>query len=464
MAAGCWLLVVNWVLKGSGVMDVYGMSVIGKAPAPQRPRRVTMAALLGLGWMGCAGLVGLTGLMSPTAAAAAQKTTITVATFPDLDRAAKAAVPVWNKAYPHVEVKIVSLQYSDHHVAMQTALATGSNLPDVMALDLRFVAKFAEAGALEDLSKPPYTGAALRDKFVRYSIAQATRSSGELSAIPTDIGPGTLLYRKDILDKAGVKETDLTGGWESYIAAGKKIKAATGTYLISDASEVRDIVMRTGIPAGEGLYFDAKGNCLVESPRFVKAFELARLVRQQGLDAKVSPWTNEWTASFKRNQIATQMMGAWLTGHLKNWLAPQTAGQWRSAGLPGGQYGSYGGSFYAIPAKATHKKEAWNFIVFMTANKATQLNSLQVLDSFPAWVEAHQDPAMDEPVQFLGGQKARQLWRDIAAKVPPIPVNKHDNMATEVIKVEFENVVSQGKDIRAALADARRQIERKARR
>jgi multiple sugar transport system substrate-binding protein len=421
---------------------------------PQPRRREVLGVLAGLGL----------GALAAPGAAQSQRVTLTIATFPDLDRAAKAAVPAWNKAYPNVELKIVSLQYADHHVAMQTALATGSNLPDVMALDLRFVAKFAEAGALEDLAKPPYAGAALREKMVRYSIAQATSSTGALSAIPTDIGPGTLLYRKDILDKAGIKEPDLTASWESYIATGKKIKAATGTYLISDASEVRDIVMRTGIPAGEGLYFDARGNCLVEGPRFARAFELARSVRQQGLDARVSPWTNEWTTSFKRNQIATQMMGAWLTGHLKNWLAPQTAGLWRSAGLPGGQFASYGGSFYAIPAKAKLKKQAWDFIAFMTANKDTQLNSLRVLDSFPALLEAQQDPAMDEPLAFLGGQKARQLWRDIAAKVPAIPVNKHDNMATEVIKVEFEKVVSQGKDIRAALADARRQIERKARR
>jgi multiple sugar transport system substrate-binding protein len=71
---------------------------------------------------------------------------------------------------------------------------------------------------------------------------------------------------------------------------------------------------------------------------------------------------------------------------------------------------------------------------------------------------------MDEPIAFLGGQKARLLWRDIAAKVPAIPVSKHDAMATDVIRDEFENVVTGGKDIKAALADARALIERRVRR
>ena len=132
--------------------------------------------------------------------------------------------------------------------------------------------------------------------------------------------------------------------------------------------------------------------------------------------------------------------------------------------LPGGLYASYGGSFYAIPKKAANKAMAWEFILFMTANKETQLNSLRVLDSFPALIEAHHDAIMDEPIAFLGGQPARKLWRDIAARVPAISVNKLDSVATDVIRDEFEQVVSQGKDIKAALADARNLIERRSRR
>jgi multiple sugar transport system substrate-binding protein len=347
---------------------------------------------------------------------------------------------------------------------MSTALATGSGLPDVMAVDLRYIGKFAEAGGFDDLLLKPYDAAPLREKFVRYAIAQATDSKGELIALPADIGPGTLLYRKDLLDKAGVTEAELTQSWESYIEAGRKIKAKTGAYLLADAADLRDIVLRAGLKDGEGLYFDRSGKVLVDAPRFVRAFELGRAVRQAGLDAKAVAWTNEWAAGFKQNRIATQMMGAWLAGHLKNWLAPDTAGLWRSANLPAGAFGSYGGSFYAIPKKAAHKAEAWAFIRFMTLDRQTQLDSLRVLDSYPSLIEAQAAPEMEQPLPFLGGQKARVLWREIAAKVPATPVSKYDALATDVIRDEFENVVSKGKDIGAALADAKSLIERRSRR
>ncbi|MBI3367112.1 MAG: extracellular solute-binding protein, partial [Burkholderiales bacterium] len=260
------------------------------------------------------------GLAPP--AAQAQKTTLTVATFPDLDRAAKAALPRWNQLHPDVAVKIVSLQYPDHHTAMTTALATGSGLPDVMAVDFRFIGKLAEAGGLEDLLKAPFDAGPLRDKLVRYSVQQATNSRGELVALPTDIGPGTLIYRKDILDKAGVGEAELTASWASFIEAGRKVKARTGAYLLPDAADLRDIVLRAGLKDGEGIYFDRAGKVLVDSPRFVQAFEIGRAARQAGIDAKVVAWTNEWAAGFRQNRVAAEMMGAWLAGHLKNWIAP----------------------------------------------------------------------------------------------------------------------------------------------
>lgn len=394
----------------------------------------------------------------------AQKTVLTVASFPDLDRAAKAALPQWKRLHPDIEIKLVSLQYPDHHTAMTTALATGSGLPDVMAVDFRFIGKFAESGGLEDLSKAPYNGNALRPRFVRFSFPQATSSTGALAAIPADIGPGTLLYRKDMLDRAGVTEADLTRNWESFIEAGKKIKSVTGAYLLANATDIRDIALRSGLSDGEGVFFDAKGNALVESPRFVRAFELGRSARTAGIDARAVAWTNEWAAGFKNNRIASQMMGAWLAGHLKNWMAPDSKGLWRSAGLPGGIHASYGGSFYAIPKKATNKTAAWDFIALLTVNREMQLQSLRVLDSFPALLEAHGDPAMDEPIEFLGGQAARRLWRDSAARIPAIAVNKHDAMAHDVINAEFEKVLAEGKAINTALADARILIERRSRR
>ncbi|MFT3734216.1 MAG: extracellular solute-binding protein [Rhodocyclaceae bacterium] len=396
--------------------------------------------------------------------AVSAQTVVTVASFPDLDRATKAAIPLFKKLHPEVEIKLVSLAYGDHHTAMTTALATGTNLPDVMAVDFGFIGKFAESGGLEDLSKAPYNAGQFRAKIARFAFPQGTGGTGAQAAIPTDIGPGTLFYRKDMLDKAGVSEADLTKSWESYIDAGKKIKAATGAYLIPSAVDIKDIVIRSGLKDGEGIYFDKQGKTEVTTARFQRAFELAKAVRAAGLDGNINAWSNEWSEAYKRDKFATQAFGAWFAGHLNNWLNPEAKGKWRVAQLPGGAFASWGGSFYAIPVKAANKAAAWEFIKFLTVTKEMQLESFRKLDAFPSLLEAQTDPFIDEPVEYLGGQKARRLWKESADKIAAIDVDKFDIVAKEIVDSELDNVLIKNKDVKQALADAKAQIERRVRR
>ena len=400
------------------------------------------------------------------AAGAQAQQTLTIAAFPAVDEIVRAAIPKWKQTHPNVDIKVVSRQFSDHHTAMTTALSTSFYLPDVMALEVGYVGRFAQGGGLDDLAQPPYNIGQFRSRYVPYAYAQATSRSGRVVAAPTDIGPGTLLYRQDILAKAGVSEAELTQSWDSYVAAGARIKAGTGAYLLAHARDMKDIVIRTGIQPGEGLYFDSQSRVLVTSPRFVRAFELARQVRQQKLDAKVGAWSNEWSEGFKRGTIATQLTGAWLAGHLNNWLAPGTKGLWRAAPLPEGAFAAYGGTFFAIArgAPPANKLLAWEFIQMLTLDRGLQLSAFKAQDAFPALLEAYDDPFFEQPIAFLGGQAARTGWRTSARRIQAVDVHKQDAFASEVIDTELDKVLDRGKDIGTALADAQRLLQQRAKR
>ena len=413
----------------------------------------------GRGWVG----IGLLALLLCDAQA---QQTLTVAAFPAVDEIVRSAIPQWKRLHPTVDVKVVSRQFSDHHTAMTTALSTSFYLPDVMALEVGYVGRFAQGGGLEDLSRAPYNIRQFQARYVPYAFAQATNRRGAVVAAPTDIGPGTLLYRADVLAKAGVSEAEMVQSWDSYVAAGARIKAATGAYLMAHARDMKDIAIRTGVRPGEGLYFDNQSNVLVTSPRFVRAFELARKVRQQKLDARVSAWSNEWSEGFKRGTIATQMTGAWLAGHLNNWLAPDTKGLWRAAQLPEGAFAAYGGTFFAIArgAPAANKALAWEFIQMMTLDRAVQLGAFKSQDAFPALLETYDDPFFELPIAFLGDQKARVGWRAAVSKITAVDVHKQDAFADEVINTELDKVLDRGKDIATALADAQRLLQKRAHR
>ena len=391
---------------------------------------------------------------------------LTVAAFPAVDKIVEAARPAWARLHPGVDIKVVSRQFADHHTAMTTALSTSFYLPDVMALEVGYVGRFAQGGGLENLAQPPYDIGRVAERFVPYAMQQATSRSGAIVAAPTDIGPGTLLVRSDVMTKAGVSDSDLTRSWDSYVAAGVRIKQTTGAYLLAHARDIKDIAIRTGVQPGEGLYFDKDSRVLVNSPRFARAFELARQVRSHKLDAKVAAWSNEWSEGFKRGTLASQLTGAWLAGHLGNWLAPSTKGLWRALQLPAGSYAAYGGTFLAIArgAPQAHKGLAWQLIQLLTLNRDMQLAAFKSQDAFPALVSTYDDPFFEQPLPFLGGQPARVMWREATRHIKAVSVHKQDAFASEVIDTELDKVLDHAKPVATALADAARLLEKRARR
>lgn len=399
--------------------------------------------------------------------------TLRVASFPDLDRSVRAALQTFRQRHPRVQVRLTSLGVRDHHTAMTTALATGANLPDLMAIDVDYVGRLSRSAGLSNLAAAPFSGAARGDdgapgggfdRLAAYALAAAQPQAGVQAALPVDIGPGALFYRADLMQQAGISEAALTRSWPEFIEAGRRLRAHSGAYLVAHAADLAEIGIRSGLAAGDGVYFDAQGHPLVETPRFVRAFERARDARAAGIDARMRAWTNEWTEGLRSGRVATQMMGSWLAGHLKNWIAPAAAGRWRAAQLPGGAFAAWGGSYYAIPRGAREPALAWELLQLLALDKTQQLQAFQALDAFPALLDAQADQVMDEALPYLGGQRARQLWRTAAARIAPTASDRYDPIAGLVVQAELMKVLDQGKDVAVALADARRALERRVRR
>ena len=395
----------------------------------------------------------------------ADKKVLTVAAYPAVDQIVKDSLAVWSKDNPDVEVKVVGREYMDHHTAMTTALAASSGLPDIMTIEYGYLGRFANSGGFENLLDSPYGAGQYQKEIVPFAWAQANHVKHGQTALPTDIGPGAMFYRADLAKSAGLTESDLNGSWESFIASAKKLKANGDIRIIAHARDVKDIVIRTGIQPGSGIYFDSNGKSVVGSdPRFKRAFELAKTVRDEGLDADIGAWSNEWGEALRRGDVATQMMGAWLGGHLKNWLAPDTAGNWRSTTLPEGANVSWGGTFYGIPKQSKNKELAWSLIKHLTLSRSQQEAAFVKHDAFPALVSAHDASFFDEPIPFLGDQVARPTWRKTAMAIVPTEVFKHDAVAEEIVNAELDLVLTKGKTVADAIADAERMVARRARR
>lgn len=395
--------------------------------------------------------------------AAAAQTTITIAVFPDLDSHLNEVLPIFHEENPDIRVEMVRREHGDHHNGLVTELAASTGAADVVALDVEFVARFLASGALVDLSQEPYNAGQFEELYAPYSWAQISTSDGRTIALPGDLGPGVLFLRRDILDATGATVEEVTASWDNYLDFGRRVRAETDAFLLTNAADVARAYFQSNVPEGEGYFFDAEGNPTVTGDRFVRAFELARTIREEGLDAEIGDWSNEWYEAFNSGTTASQFSGAWLLGHLQNWMAPDTSGLWITSNFPEDTYGSWGGSHYAIPEQSANKEEAWKLVQFLSTRPEIQLSAFQTTAAFPAVTSTYGDDSFDEPIEFLGGQQARNLFAEVAERTPGVTVTQYDHIALEIVQSALTEVLDNGRDITAALEDADAQIRRRAR-
>ena len=107
----------------------------------------------------------------------------------------------FNAKHPNVKVDIQIQQWSDVTTKLDTAYA-GSTPPDVVELGNTLVAKYAAAGALEDITskKGSFEGSA---SWLQ-SLTESCTYGGKLYCVPYYAGSRAVIYRKDMFSAAGI--------------------------------------------------------------------------------------------------------------------------------------------------------------------------------------------------------------------------------------------------------------------
>ena len=128
----------------------------------------------------------------------------------------------FNAAHPDTTVKVEIQQWDGIQEKTTTALA-GNNPPDVLEIGSTLVSKFADSGGLRDLTdKKSELGG---DSWLQ-GLTDAGTLDGALYGVPYYAGDRAVLYRKDLLAKAGV--TTLPTDRASFVAAAEKLQATYG--------------------------------------------------------------------------------------------------------------------------------------------------------------------------------------------------------------------------------------------
>jgi multiple sugar transport system substrate-binding protein len=219
-------------------------------------------------------------------------------------------------------------------------------------------------------------------------------------------------------------------------------------------------MFQAGVKTGTNPYFGKNDEVLIDGPRFVRAFTLAKELADNKLETGYDPTTNEWLEAAKRGVIATQFGGSWKAGTFKKNL-PDQAGLWRIAPMPEKTSLSNGGSFYMVTNGSKNKDAAWKFVKFMCANRTTLQTVLDKTGAFPGLKSAQVGGVTTKGDAYFGNQKVFEVWAQTARRVPVFVPHRLEAYTTDVLYDQLDLVVTGKKDIKKALADAKANVERR---
>lgn len=328
-------------------------------------------------------------------------------------------IPMFNERYPKVSVR-VNMSGMNLQSRFLLSLSAGVGAPEVSQLQLAEAQRYAQTLRLTDLTPVAEQYA---DKFP-HSFWDNCVYEGRIYAIPWDMGPCAVFYKRDIFAQYEI-DPDTIETWDDYIGVGRELMARSGgrTRMLFLATGFLEVMFEMLLQQGGGQFFDEEGRIAIRSAAAVRALDIIRAILESGISAN-APVGHAYFASLRTDTVATYPAAAWFGGDLKDY-APETAGNWGvfrfPALYPGGlRNTNYGGSVLVIPDQCAHKEAAWAYIEYALCTIEAQLEQYKHFDLFPAFLPAHNEPFFDEPEDFYGGQHVRRLFSQDIEEIPPL--------------------------------------------
>ncbi|MYT22846.1 extracellular solute-binding protein, partial [Streptomyces sp. SID7760] len=108
---------------------------------------------------------------------------------------AQQTADAFNRTHPDIQVRFSAVPGGPDGAAKLANAVKGGNAPDVATMDYSALPEFASGGNLEDLSGT--SGKLVSEKFPA-AVQSLVKLGGRTWAVPFDVTPLELFYRKDI--------------------------------------------------------------------------------------------------------------------------------------------------------------------------------------------------------------------------------------------------------------------------
>ncbi|HBE79330.1 MAG TPA: hypothetical protein DDW65_16385, partial [Firmicutes bacterium] len=236
------------------------------------------------------------------------------------------SIDEFQKVYPTIKVKWDNLDV--HYQKVITATTAGKGLPDVIMSEYTFAPQFMDLGSFQPINK--WVPESLYKSFFPEASLKWTSLDGKIYGTPQDSGAITMVYRKDIFDKYGLK---VPTTWDEFAEQAVKLHNANPNIAFTTIP-MNWVLWPMGMvwQAG-GRMFDYSNKQWyldITNPTSAKVFNYwSDLLEKKAVKLDMW-WSADWYKGLNDGETATVLCGAWYP----EWLqlnSPKTKGLWRVA-------------------------------------------------------------------------------------------------------------------------------------
>jgi multiple sugar transport system substrate-binding protein len=361
---------------------------------------------------------------------------VTLKMFLSTDFPPKVIRDAFTAVYPKITFQVTA---TADYASLVTAMAQGTYIYDgfrAQFLDLeqlKATKNLLDIGSLLDLST---NLPGEWSDWVLSAVAGIDGTPGKnFYAVPEDLGPTVMYYRKDIFDQYGVTSAPTT--WDEFAAAASKVYEGSGkkvyiaNFSPNDLANFADATIWNmgGLTVQPVLGQADTYKVYFNSPQTVKILEYWGDLITKGSVSCVTAFTEQWDRLLSGDAIASVPIGAaWFGPNLLAHTNPQQSGKWRLAPIPqwnqgDNVHGLHGGSVIGVTQVSPHPEAAALFALWCCVNpvgvrmgweQAAYSADLRLLKTLPFWNDTYRD--------YFGGQNIQDY---LVPGIPPVDPKHH---------------------------------------
>lgn len=373
----------------------------------------------------------------------------------------------YEKENENVQVKLEAYPFDQLFEVIEVKMGSGTKDFDVLAVDAPLVAAYTYRGYLEPLDE--YFSEDDKDVLIPSSIEAGT-VDGKFMAAPMNTSSQLMFYNKTLLKEAGVslpsEDPEKRMTWEEVVEASQTVMeeldpdGSNGIWglMFEQVSRPYQILALPNSLGGAGVGDDGiTVDGIVNSPEWVEACKFYYDIFNTWKISPKGTKPSESQQRFTSGKVAFYVGGTWgtpvyeETEHLEYGYAPHPYFKDGKAATPTGSW------HFGVNSESDHKKEAAEFVRYMSTGKGNDL-----------WIEANHDLPSKKPLlEAIMEDEAYDTFPESSYKIAayeamntavPRPITSGYREWETIIGATLEDIRN-GEDPKTALNDAVEQLD-----